>query len=108
VQRIPDPGHFRAGPDDDALAGTERRIISTLLGVRGEVDTLSASVDVLAALVDTLAKLLLVHLPEPSRDESEAITASALGRYESCSTRQRNPVLTATARGQSSGSPSCC
>lgn len=70
------------GPDDDALAGIEKRIVSTVLGLRGEVDTLSAGVDVLTALVDTLAKLLLVHLPEPARDEREAISASAQERYE--------------------------
>ncbi|MEE3501278.1 hypothetical protein [Acidiphilium acidophilum] len=70
------------GPEDDALAGVERRIVSTLLASRGDVDTLSASVDILAALVDTLAKMLLVHLPEPSGDEREAIGASALARYE--------------------------
>lgn len=70
------------GPDDDALAGVERRIISTVIGQRAEIDTLGASVDILAALLDTLAKLLLVHLPEPAGDEREAISASALARYE--------------------------
>lgn len=75
-------GLSQPGPDDDALAGVEKRIVSTLLGVRGEVDTLGASVDVLAALVDTLAKMLLVHLPEPPSDQIDGITASALTRYE--------------------------
>ncbi len=75
-------GLEKPGPDDDALAGVERRIVSTLLGVRGEVDTLGASVDVLAALVDTLSKILLVHLPEPARDDIDGINASALSRYE--------------------------
>lgn len=70
------------GPEDDALAGVERRIVSTLIASRGDIDTLSASVDILAALVDTLAKMLLVHLPEPASDEREAIGASALARYE--------------------------
>lgn len=69
------------GPEDDALAGVERRIVSTLLASRADVDTLSASVDILAALVDTLAKMLLVHLPEPASDQREAISASALARY---------------------------
>lgn len=75
-------GLSSAGPDDDALAGTEKRIISTILGLRSEIDTLSASVDILAAMSDTLAKMLLIHLPEPASDEREAITASALARYE--------------------------
>lgn len=75
-------GLDRPGPEDDAMAGVEKRIVSTILAQRGDIDTLSASVDILSALLDTLAKMLLVHLPEPSGDEREAIQASALGRYE--------------------------
>lgn len=75
-------GLDRPGPEDDALAGVEKRIVSTILAQRGDIDTLSASVDILSALLDTLAKMLLVHLPEPAGDEREAIQASALGRYE--------------------------
>lgn len=70
-----------AGPDDDALAGVERRVVSTLLGTRAEIDTLAASVDILAALVDTLTKSLMIHLPAPSPDETDAVVASALERY---------------------------
>lgn len=85
IKGLTDPG-----PDDDALAGVEKRIVSTILGLRSEIDRLSASVDILAALNDTLAKMLLVHLPEPPSDEREAISASAMGRYEK--------MLEATAR----------
>ena len=70
------------GPEDDALAGVEKRIVSTIIGLRAEIDRLAASVDILAALNDTFAKMLLMHLPEPASDEREAISASVIGRYE--------------------------
>jgi hypothetical protein len=70
------------GPEDDALNGVEKRIVSSILATRSDIESLTAEVDTLAAMFDTIVKLLLVHLPEPVIDEKEAITASALGRYE--------------------------
>lgn len=70
------------GPDDDALASVEKRLVSTMLGVRADVDEIAANVSVLIAFIDTLSKSLFAHLPEPSTDSRDAIAASALARYE--------------------------
>lgn len=73
---------LRNHPDRDALSATERRIASTMLSLRGDVESLTATVDVLVAMVDALSKLLLVHLPEPADDALDGVLASALSRHE--------------------------
>jgi len=73
---------LQGNPDRDALSATERRIASTMVSLRGDVESLTASVDVLVAMVDALAKLLLVHLPEPADDTLDGVLASALSRHE--------------------------
>lgn len=69
-------------PDGAPLDAFERRVSATMLSVRGDVEALTAELDALFALVDALAKQLLLHLPEPSKEEAEGIGASALTRYE--------------------------
>ncbi|MDA8093698.1 MAG: hypothetical protein M0T84_07245 [Betaproteobacteria bacterium] len=72
----------RNAPDGDKLAGFERRIISTMVALRGDVESLTATIDVTVALVDALAKLLLVHLPEPAAESLDGVLASAQSRHE--------------------------
>lgn len=72
----------RSNPDSSALAATERRIASTMVSLRSDVESVTATVDVLVAMVDALAKLLLVHLPEPADDTLDGVLASALSRHE--------------------------
>lgn len=72
----------RGNPEKDALAATERRIASTMVALRSDVESLTATVDVLVAMTDALAKLLLVHLPEPADDTLDGVLASALSRHE--------------------------
>jgi hypothetical protein len=72
----------RRSPDGNALSATERRIASTMLALRGDVESLTATVDVLVATIDALSKLLLVHLPEPAADALDGALASATLRHE--------------------------
>ena len=72
----------RQSPDGDKLAGFERRVASTVLALRGDVESLTATVDVLVAMTNALSKLLLVHLPEPSADSLSGVMASAQSRHE--------------------------
>lgn len=72
----------RNEPDGSALAGTEKRIASTMLSLRGDVESLTATVDVTVAMVDALIKLLLVSLPVPAEDTVDGILASAQARHE--------------------------
>ncbi len=67
--------------DVGELAGMERRVVSSLLVVRSDLEAVQAELDTLAAMLDTFVKLMLVHLPEPGT-EKEAVQASALNRYE--------------------------
>lgn len=71
------------GPDDDALAGVEKRMVATLMGVRSAQESTDASINVTAALLDSLIRLLLVSLPEPSVADADALRASAASRYQS-------------------------
>ncbi|MBU2759949.1 hypothetical protein HF670_12120 [Acidithiobacillus thiooxidans] len=68
--------------DSSNLATFERRIGATILAARSDIEALQAEVDTIAAMMDAFVKLMLVHLPEPGGDEREAVTASALNRYE--------------------------
>ena len=72
----------RNSPAGDKLAGFERRVASTVLSLRGDVESLTATVDVLVAMVDALAKMLLMHLPEPSADSLAGVMASTQSRHE--------------------------
>ncbi|WP_437559482.1 hypothetical protein [Acidithiobacillus sulfuriphilus] len=74
-------GMDAADNDTTELAGFERRIASTVLGARSDLEAVQAEIDTIAAMLDTFVKLMLVHLPEPGT-EKEAIQASALSRYE--------------------------
>lgn len=71
-----------SAPDGDKLAGMERRVISTMLSLRGDVESLTATTDVLVAMIDALAKILLVHLPEPAADALAGVLAGAQSRHE--------------------------
>lgn len=64
------------------LAGFEKRIAATMLAVRGDVEAVQAELDTLVAMVDLFVKMMLIHLPEPALDESEAVQSSALTRYD--------------------------
>lgn len=64
------------------LAGFEKRIAATMLSVRGDVEAVQAELDTFIAMFDLFVKLMLIHLPEPAGDESEAVQSSALTRYE--------------------------
>lgn len=75
-------GMQKPGPDDDALAGVEKRLVNTMISMRSDIDETLATVNVLAAFVDGMAKSLFTHLPPPSTDSREAIAASAIERYE--------------------------
>lgn len=72
----------RNSPDSDKLAGFERRIASTLLSLRGDTESLTATVDMLVATLDGLVKLVLLLFPEPSADALEGVKASAQARHE--------------------------
>ncbi len=67
--------------DVGELAGMERRVVSSLLAVRSDMEAVQAELDTLAAMLDTFVKVMLIHLPEPG-NEKEAVRASALARYE--------------------------
>lgn len=64
------------------LEGFEKRIAATMLAVRGDVEAVQAELDTFIAMFDLFVKLMLIHLPEPAGDESEAVQSSALTRYE--------------------------
>ena len=64
------------------LEGFEKRIAATMLAVRGDVEAVQAELDTVAAMLDLFVKMMLIHLPEPAGDESEAVQSSALTRYE--------------------------
>ena len=64
------------------LDGFEKRIAATVLAARGDVEAVQAELDTVAAMLDLFVKMMLIHLPEPSGDESEAVRSSALTRYE--------------------------
>lgn len=64
------------------LDGFEKRIAATMLAVRGDVEAVQAELDTLVAMVDLFVKMMLIHLPEPAMDESEAVQSSALTRYD--------------------------
>jgi hypothetical protein len=68
--------------DDTSLVAFERRIAATVLAGRADIEALQAELDLVAAMLDLFVKVMLVHLPEPSGDEKEAIGASALQRYD--------------------------
>ncbi len=72
----------RRQPNTAALASTERRIAATMLGLRGDIDSLTATVDISLALQDALIKLLLVYLPIPASDTLDGVSASAQERHE--------------------------
>ena len=65
-----------------ALDGFEKRIAATMLAVRGDVEAVQAELDTVAAMLDLFVKMMLIHLPEPAGDESEAVQSSALTRYD--------------------------
>ena len=62
--------------------GFEKRIAATMLAVRGDVEAVQAELDTVAAILDLFVKMMLIHLPEPAGEESEAVQSSALTRYE--------------------------
>jgi hypothetical protein len=64
------------------LDGFEKRIAATMLAVRGDVEAVQAELDTVAAMLDLFVKMMLIHLPEPAGDESEAVQSSALTRYD--------------------------
>ena len=64
------------------MDGFEKRIAATMLAVRGDVEAVQAELDTLVAMVDLFVKMMLIHLPEPALDESEAVQSSALTRYD--------------------------
>lgn len=68
--------------DVTGLVAFERRIAATILAGRADIEALQAELDTVAAMLDLFVKVMLVHLPEPSGDEKEAIGASALQRYD--------------------------
>ncbi|MHB1494239.1 MAG: hypothetical protein ACYCUY_02160 [Acidithiobacillus sp.] len=68
--------------DVNSLVAFERRIAATVLAGRADIGALQAELDTVAAMLDLFVKVMLVHLPEPSGDEREAIGASALQRYD--------------------------
>ncbi len=68
--------------DVNSLVAFERRIAATVLAGRADIEALQAELDTVAAMLDLFVKVMLVHLPEPSGDEREAIGASALQRYD--------------------------
>jgi hypothetical protein len=68
--------------DSSELSGFERRIAATMLAVRGDVEAVQAELDTVAAMLDLFVKMMLIHLPEPAIDESEAVQSSALTRYD--------------------------
>jgi hypothetical protein len=64
------------------LEGFERRIASTVLALRGDVEAVQAELDTVAAMLDLFVKMMLLHLPEPAGEEGEAVRSSALTRYD--------------------------
>lgn len=68
--------------DDSTLIAFERRIAATVLAARADIEAMQAELDTVAAMLDLFVKVMLIHLPEPSGDEKEAIGASALQRYD--------------------------
>lgn len=72
----------RNSPDADRLAGFERRIASTLVSLRGDIENLTATTDVLVATIDGLVKLVMLLFPEPSADALAGVKASAQARHE--------------------------
>ena len=64
------------------LDGFEKRIAATVLAARGDVEAVQAELDTVAAMLDLFVKMMLIHLPEPAADESEAVRSSALTRYD--------------------------
>jgi hypothetical protein len=68
--------------DSSELAGFEKRIAATVLAARGDVEAVQAELDTVAAMLDLFVKMMLIHLPEPAADESEAVRSSALTRYD--------------------------
>ena len=64
------------------MDGFERRVAATMLAVRGDVEAVQAELDTVAAMLDLFVKMMLIHLPEPAGDESEAVQSSALTRYD--------------------------
>lgn len=60
----------------------EKRIAATMLAVRGDVEAVQAELDTFIAMFDLFVKMMLLHLPAPAQDESEAAKASALTRYD--------------------------
>lgn len=68
--------------DHTELGGFEKRIAATMLAVRGDVEAVQAELDTFIAMFDLFVKMMLLHLPEPTNDESEAVQSSALTRYD--------------------------
>lgn len=68
--------------DHTELGGFEKRIAATMLAVRGDVEAVQAELDTFIAMFDLFVKMMLLHLPEPAGDESEAVQSSALTRYD--------------------------
>lgn len=64
------------------LDAFEKRIAATMLAVRGDVEAVQAELDTFIAMFDLFVKMMLLHLPEPAQDESEAVQSSALTRYD--------------------------
>jgi hypothetical protein len=64
------------------LASFERRLSATILAARADIEAIQAEIDTLTAMFDLFVKLMLLHLPEPTLDEAEAVQSSALSRYD--------------------------
>lgn len=79
IMRGIDASHSPSASD---LESFERRISATFLNLRSDIEALIAEVDTLFAFIDTFAKQMLLHLPEPLKDEAEGIAASTMKRYE--------------------------
>ena len=67
---------------DSDLRSFERRMVATILAGRGDIEAVLSELDTLVAMFDLFVKLMLLHLPEPTLDEAEAVQSSALTRYD--------------------------
>ena len=57
-------------------------MVATILAGRGDIEAVLSELDTLTAMFDLFVKLMLLHLPEPTLDEAEAVQSSALTRYD--------------------------